>query len=62
MKTKKLYLIIFLISVVLFSCSDNINFKENDLKKYPWLTPFLQTNIKNFEGKHNMDSGILEFS
>ena len=60
MKIKNLYII--LISFVLFSCSDNLDLKENDLKKYPWLTPFVQSNIKDFEGKHNMDLGTLEFS
>lgn len=62
MKIRNLYIIICLISTVLFSCSDNVDLKEKDLEKYPWLMPFIQTNMKDFEGKHNMDLGTLEFS
>jgi hypothetical protein len=62
MKIRSLYTIICLMPVVLFSCSDNIDLKAKDLEKYPWLVPFIQADIKDFKGKHNMDLGTLEFS
>lgn len=49
-------------SAVLFSCRDNLELNEKDLEKYPWLMPFIQTNMPDFAGKHNMDLGTLEFS
>lgn len=60
MKASKL----FFLSVfyLLLSCSDNVNLKESDLQGYPWLMPFINDNIGEFEGKHNIDLGTLEFS
>ena len=55
---KRYYLLLF----VLFSCNDNISLKEDDLKKYNWLTPFINGEIQEFEGRHNVDLSSLEFS
>ncbi len=47
----------------ILSCSDNVLLKENDLEKYPWLSPFMkEINYTNFQGSHNIDLGILDFS
>lgn len=52
-----LYLLVFLLS-----CSDNVTLTESDLKKYSWLTPFVnECNYTDFKGKHNIDIGKMEF-
>jgi hypothetical protein len=62
MNTKcKISLLILL--VFSFSCFDNINITQSDIKKYPWLIPFISENkLIDFEGKHNTDLGTMDFS
>jgi hypothetical protein len=58
MSIKRYWLLIF----ILFSCNDNIDLKEDDLKKYNWLTPFIAEKTNEFEGKHNVGLSTLEFN
>ncbi len=47
----------------LFSCGDNVSLQKNDLRKYPWLTPFTNNlTDTEFEGFHNIDLGIIKFN
>jgi len=57
---KSYVLSIFAITIILISCSDNVELKELDVIKYPWLKPFvMETN--NFSGHHNIDLGTMNF-
>ncbi len=56
------YILLFIGVITFYSCSDNVGMKETDLKKYPWLTSFLISEIKDFEGTHNIDIGTMRFS
>ena len=56
------YILLFITVITIYSCSDMVEMKEADLKKYPWLTSFLTIEIKDFEGAHNVDIGAIRFS
>ncbi len=56
------YIFLFVTVITFYSCSDMVEMKEADLKKYPWLTSFLTIEIKDFEGAHNVDIGAIRFS
>lgn len=58
----KNYILLFIGVITFCSCSDNVDMQETDLKKHPWLTSFLISEIKNFEGTHNIDIGTMQFS
>jgi uncharacterized HAD superfamily protein len=57
---KKYSILIIAVTILLFSCSDNVKLTEADVIKYDWLKPFL-LNTKNFSGYHNLDLGTLSF-
>lgn len=56
--------ILLLIALIVFySCGDNVELKESDLKKYSWLTPFCDNSLGVFSGgSHNLDLGQMEFN
>ncbi len=56
------YIILAIIFSAFNSCSDSLELEKSDLKKYPWLAPFLTTDIVNFQGNQNIDLGIMHFS
>lgn len=63
MKVRILIVSTFLMSIVVFySCNENLTIKKTDLDKTPWIIPFISGNIKEFEGTHDIDRGVLEFS
>jgi hypothetical protein len=51
---------ILTIIILLISCSDNVDLKESDVIKYPWLKPFV-IGTGNLSGYHNMDLGTMNF-
>lgn len=53
------YLFVYL-TILFFSCSDNVKLTVADVGKYDWLKPFLLS-TKNFSGNHNLDLGTLSF-
>lgn len=62
--SRLIYYNIFVFFMLIFnSCGDNVIFDEKDIKKYPWLTPFI-TNHEyiNFKGVHNIDLGVIRFN
>jgi len=48
------------ICLILAGC-DRINIREDDLRKYPEIQPFILAHEK-FEGSHDIDLGKLKFS
>jgi len=56
------YLFIFYF-ILLFSCTDNVMFNKEDIKKYTWLIPFVsEINYIDFVGYQNIDIGNINFS
>lgn len=49
------------ILLVLGSCTERLDVKEEDLQKYPEIFPFLLEH-KDLEGEHFLDPGWLHFS
>jgi len=59
---KNICTLIFLVAIS-SSCLDNVSLKETDLKKYPWLDPFIsQCGNSEFKGSSNIDLGTMIFS
>lgn len=48
--------------LTIISCNDNVGMNKSDLQKYPWLSPFLISEINGFDGSHQIDIGTLTFS
>lgn len=54
----RFYIIILIL--LLFSC-DTVSVNSEDVKKYSEIKPFV-LNDRDFQGTHDLDLGILEFS
>lgn len=50
------------ILLVLGSCTERLDVKEEDLQKYPEILPFLLLEHEGFRGEHFLDPGWLHFS
>ena len=63
MTLNKNKLILIIIVGILSSCTDVVSLKETDLKKYPWLDPFISDySNSEFKGRLNIDLGTMIFS
>jgi hypothetical protein len=59
---KNICTLIFLVAIS-SACLDNVSLKETDLKKYPWLDPFIsEYSNSEFKGNSNIDLGTMIFS
>lgn len=55
------FLLIF-VFLFIVSCDENLKLTVEDVKKLEYLNVFISNEFKKFEGHHNIDSELFEFS
>lgn len=56
------FIFILFVFLLLTSCSDKINQKEEDISKYDYLQPFLLENATFIDGELDIDNNTLQYS
>ena len=54
--------VLLLLTLLLFSCTENVALKQEDVMKIDWLKPFIMGVASDFDGTHDIDNGALTFS